>query len=84
VSVLTILNARDVDDGEIGCHVANKIGKPAVATSELRVKRSPLILADKSTLKAGEDSNIGRSAFFSCRAKAYPDVKFKWKAPVCI
>jgi len=32
-------------------------------------------------LKAGEDGNIGRNARFECRAKGYPDVKFKWKEP---
>jgi hypothetical protein len=79
LSVLTILNTRDVDDGEISCHVSNNIGAPNVSTTELRVKRTPQIMVDSSVLKAGEDSNIGRSALFKCQAKAYPDASFKWK-----
>lgn len=82
LAILSILNARDVDDGEISCHVSNGIGKTVVANTELRVKRSPQILSDSSVLKAGEDSNMGRSAQFVCKAWGYPDVNFKWKTPV--
>jgi hypothetical protein len=81
LAILSILNARDVDDGEISCHIANGIGKTFVVTTELRVKRPPQILAEASVLKAGEDSNMGRSAQFVCKAWAYPDVTFKWKTP---
>ncbi len=79
---MTILSARDIDDGEISCHVNNKIGKTIKAITELRVKRAPQILTDTSILKAGQDSNKGQSAFFQCKAQAYPDVTFKWKSPV--
>ena len=82
LSVLTITNVRDYDDGNFSCHVANGIGAQDISTAELRVKRTPTILMDASVLKAAEDSNIGRSAAFSCRAKAYPNVLFKWKQPV--
>ena len=83
VSVLTIANPRDVDDGEMSCHVNNGVGgKTAVAVAELRVRRPPQIVSDASVLKAGEDSNLGHSAHFKCRSWAFPDVTFKWKTPV--
>lgn len=81
LSILTIINAKDSDDGNFSCHVSNLIGAQDVAHMELRVKRPPQILTDLSVLKAGEDSNMGRSATFTCKAKAFPDVNFKWKLP---
>jgi hypothetical protein len=81
LSVLGIQGLIDSDDGNYTCQVANGIGLPATAVIELRVKRPPVILAD-SVLKAGEDANIGRSATFVCKARAYPDVTFRWKLPV--
>jgi hypothetical protein len=84
LGILSILNARDVDDGEISCHISNGIGKTFIANTELRVKRSPQILTDSSVLKAGEDSNMGRNAQFLCKAWGYPDVTFKWRTPVKI
>jgi hypothetical protein len=83
-SILTILNVRDVDDGEISCHVGNSIGRPVVTTTELRVKRQPVIIAASSVLKAAEDSGMGRSTYFECRAQSYPDATFKWKNSVII
>ncbi len=80
--MLTISSPRDLDDGEISCHVANGIGKAAVATAELRVRRPPQITSEGSVLKAGEDSNMGHNAHFKCRSWAFPDVSFKWKTPV--
>lgn len=82
LSVLTILNARDVDDGNISCSISNGIGKMETAFTELRVKRAPLVIADDSVLKAGEDSNMGRSARLKCVVSAYPDPVFKWRTPV--
>lgn len=79
LSVLTILNVRENDDGEVSCHVSNSIGASNSSSTELRVKRTPHIQTDLSELKAGEDSNIGRSAQFKCVARAYPDATFKWK-----
>ena len=85
LSVLTIMHARDIDDGEISCHVKNGIGgKTIKASTELRVKRTPTILAETSVLKAAVDSNMGYNTFFQCKAQAYPDVNFKWKNNVCI
>lgn len=81
--MLTILNARDVDDGNVSCTVMNGIGRAETAYTELRVKRSPQVVDDESVLKAGEDSNLGRSARFKCAVSAYPDALFKWKTPVC-
>lgn len=81
LSVLTINNARDVDDGNISCTVSNGIGKGDVAYTELRVRRPPVVLIDKSVLKVGEDSNMGRSASFKCVTKGYPESTFKWKTP---
>lgn len=81
-SILTIDNVRGTDDGNFTCHVYNKIGTSVHDQTQLRVKRVPNILTDKSVLKAGEDGNIGRSARFECWAQGYPDVKFKWKQPV--
>lgn len=81
LSILTINKARDSDDGNFSCHVHNLIGLPDVAHTELRVKRTPLILTELSVLKAGEDSNNGRSATFICKARAFPDVQFKWRLP---
>jgi hypothetical protein len=84
LSVLTIMNARDIDDGEISCHVKNGIGgKTIKAITELRVKRTPTILTEASVLKAAVDSNMGYNTFFQCKAQAYPDVNFKWKNNVC-
>lgn len=83
LSVLTIFQARDVDDGNVSCSVSNGIGvSVANAYTELRVKRAPQLLADESVLKAGEDSNFGRSARFKIAVSAYPDASFKWKTPV--
>ena len=82
LSILTIQNVHDTDDGNFTCHVNNKIGKSVTAMTELRVKRVPSILVDKSVLKAGEDGNIGRSGRFECKADGYPSVRFKWKTPV--
>lgn len=83
LSVLTLLSARDLDDGEISCHVKNGIGgKTLKAITELRVKRPPHILAETSVLKAAVDSNMGYNSFFQCKATAYPDVTFKWKNKV--
>ena len=82
LSVLTILSARDLDDGEISCQVNNKIGKSIKATTELRVKRPPQILSETSVLKAAVDSNMGYNSFFQCKAQAYPNVDFKWKNKV--
>ena len=79
LAVLVVRSARDLDDGELSCHVANGVGNASVATTELRVKRKPQIIHEASMLKAGEDSNIGRSAQFKCLARAYPDATFKWK-----
>ena len=79
--MLQIDNVRPDDDGNFTCHVYNKIGASVSDKTELRVKRVPTILTDRSVLKAGEDGNIGRSARFECRARGYPDVKFKWKEP---
>ena len=81
LSILTIINAKDSDDGNFSCHVSNLIGIPDTAYTELRVRRTPHIIVDLSVLKAGEDSNIGRSATFICKAKAFPDVNFKWRMP---
>lgn len=80
-SILTVHNVQASDDGNFTCHINNKVGKAADASTELHVKRVPEILMDKSVLKAGEDGNIGRSARFECWARGYPDVKFKWKQP---
>lgn len=82
LSVLTISNARDVDDGNISCTIANGVGRPEVAYTELRVKRSPELNVDTSVLKAGQDSNLGHSAMFKCAVVAFPDATFKWKLPV--
>ena len=82
LSVLTIVNARDTDDGNFTCHVSNTIGATAVAFTELRVKRPPVILESQSTLKAGEDSNSEKPASFVCKAHGYPDITFKWRSPV--
>jgi hypothetical protein len=81
LSILTIINAKDTDDGNFSCHASNLVGAPDTAYTELRVRRTPHILVDLSVLKAGEDSNIGRSATFICKAKAFPDVTFKWRMP---
>ncbi len=79
LSVLTITKARDSDDGQVICHASNSIGNASVAHVDLRVKRTPQIMIDSSQLKAGEDSNMGRSAQFKCQAKSYPEASFKWK-----
>ena len=84
LSVLTIEKVRDVDDGNFTCHVDNKIGKGAEDLTELRVKRKPVITVDKSILKVGVDGNTNKNATFECRARAFPDVKFKWIEPVII
>lgn len=81
LSVLTIHAARDIDDGNVSCAIANGIGPKMEAYTELRVKRAPQVLENESALKAGEDSNMGRSARFKCVVSAYPDVTFKWKTP---
>lgn len=81
LSVLTINKPRDVDDGNISCTVANGIGKGETAFTELRVRRVPIVLTDESTLKAGEDSNMGRTASFRCVIRGFPDSTFKWKTP---
>jgi len=81
LSVLTIEKVRDIDDGNFTCHVDNKIGKGAEDLTELRVKRKPVITVDKSILKVGVDGNTNKNATFECRARAYPDVKFKWIEP---
>lgn len=81
LSVLSIHAARDVDDGNVSCSVSNGVGSRADAYTELRVKRAPQVLENESALKAGEDSNMGRSARFKCAVSAYPDATFKWKTP---
>lgn len=81
LSILSIQNVRDTDDGNFTCHVNNRIGRSVMDQTELRVKRVPSILVDSSVLKAGEDGNIGRSARFECKADGYPSVRFKWKTP---
>lgn len=81
LSVLSIHAARDVDDGNVSCLISNGIGMKTEVYTELRVKRAPQVLETESALKAGEDSNMGRSARFKCVVSAYPDVSFKWKTP---
>lgn len=81
LSVLTIHATRDIDDGNVSCSIANGVSVRADAYTQLRVKRAPHVLETESVLKAGEDSNIGRSARFKCTVSAYPDITFKWKTP---
>lgn len=81
LSILTISNAKDSDDGNFSCQVSNLIGLADTAYTELRVKRPPQILTDLSLLKAAQDSNTDRTATFICKAKAFPDVSFKWRTP---
>jgi nephron len=79
LSELTITDVRDGDDGDYSCEVSNKIGQPVIAKTQLRVKRVPQVLKDSSVMMAAEDSNIGRTAVFKCKARGYPRVDFKWK-----
>lgn len=84
LSILTIKSARDTDDGQFSCHVANTIGLASSASTELRVKRAPTILVEQSNLKAGEEVDAGKTARFECKSVGYPDINYKWRNPANI